>query len=522
MASGLYRYYSAEIRRPYKVLALDCDNTLWGGIIGEDEVDGLKFEASHLAVQKKALELAKRGILICLVSKNNLADVQDAFNHNKDKMVLHWEDIIAHRINWSPKSSNIKALAEELNLGSDSFVFLDDSNLECEEVRSNAPEVLTLQFSENIRDAELFLDNVWELDQIAVTVEDSRRTDMYKIERSRNAARKTANTADDFIKSLNLDITYLSPANSLIDRISQMTQRTNQFNCNPAAKSKNDIADLLSSDKKVVPISVEDRFGSYGTSGLVIYDTNESKLIVDTFLLSCRILGRGVEHAVIREIARLALEQSCEEIEIIFSPTKKNEPARQFLNSIPGVTLPTDAKAHTLIIAAATAIEFIYTPKTVNQAMDTSKRSRSKSSVIAPSINSESTALRYTDVHEILVNATTIETRPRPNIDTPLVPPQSDTEIAIAAIWCRLIGLEAVGINDIFFDLGGTSLKVVEMVSRVRAELDFDISVADAFGTPTIAGLASKFDVGTISATADESKKRGSERRNRRPTRRRS
>ena len=175
-ASGtiLARKIHALISLPYKVVVLDCDNTLWKGVIGEDGIDGITIPPGLGRLQQFMVELAGKGILLCLCSKNDESDVLEVFEQRPD-MVLKRDHLVSWRINWMPKSENIKSLAQELNLGLDSFIFLDDNPVECAEVRSGCPEVLTLRLPIE-RDIAGFLKHVWAFDRLNVTSEDQQRT----------------------------------------------------------------------------------------------------------------------------------------------------------------------------------------------------------------------------------------------------------------------------------------------------------------------------------------------------------
>jgi len=211
-----------------KVLVLDCDNTLWHGVVGEDGVDGLALPDRLLAVQKFAVEQQARGTLVCLSSKNAERDVLDVFEKRPD-MVLRMQHIVAHRINWEPKPAGVAALARDLNLGLDSFVFLDDNPVECAQMKAELPQVVTLQLPEG-DGVGAFLSRLWIFDKVAVTSEDARRTDMYRESAARKQLEVASTDIGQFIASLGIVIDIAPPGESEWPRVAQLTQRTNQFN----------------------------------------------------------------------------------------------------------------------------------------------------------------------------------------------------------------------------------------------------------------------------------------------------
>ncbi|MEO1189750.1 MAG: FkbM family methyltransferase, partial [Pseudomonadota bacterium] len=243
MASILVRrLYSIE-HAPYKVIALDCDNTLWSGVVGEKGAAGIEISRPYLALQAFMLEQKKQGVLLCLVSKNNLEDVQRVFESRED-MLLRWEDLAACRINWEPKSDNLRSLAESLGLGLDSFVFLDDSPVECAEVQAHCPQALTLRLPAEAGGIPAFLNHVWAFDHARKTAEDGRRTELYQQQERRDELRREISSFAEFIDSLALDIRVAKPLADDLARIAQLTERTNQFNVAKRRYSEKELREL--------------------------------------------------------------------------------------------------------------------------------------------------------------------------------------------------------------------------------------------------------------------------------------
>ena len=329
-ALGTYiaRKITAWKKEQFKVLVLDCDNTLWTGICGEEDVS---VDSGRAALQRRCRELAAAGMLLCVCSKNNEADVWNVFENNPG-MILRKEDLVAWRINWDAKSENLRALARELNLGLNSFIFLDDNPTECLEVIESCPEVLTLQVPDNERKLPLWLEHVWAFDRIRVTEEDRKRSRMVVTEKKRQESKSAGLSLEDFIRSLELRISFTVMENNQVGRVAQLTQRTNQFNLSTIRRTEAEIEALAAEPGTTCwVVDVADRFGDYGLIGVVVTKEQGTVLFLDTFLMSCRVIGRGVESAILSQIGKYCREIGAERIEAVFSPTPKNAPFREFL-----------------------------------------------------------------------------------------------------------------------------------------------------------------------------------------------
>jgi FkbH-like protein len=250
-------------------------------------------------------------------------------------MVLKPEHFVSSRINWQSKSENLRSLSAELQLGMDSFIFLDDSAVECAEVEARCPEVLTLQLPEQDTDFKRFLSHVWAFDHLKITEEDRKRSDFY----ARNAEREQLSAhsmrLEDFLAGLELQLEFLPMTSAELPRVAQITQRTNQFNFTTVRRTENEVEQLcFAGEAECLVIRLRDRFGDYGLVGAMIFTRRPGLLDVDNVLLSCRALGRRVEHRMLSQLGRIAQEQGREQIRINFVPTPKNKPARDFLESI--------------------------------------------------------------------------------------------------------------------------------------------------------------------------------------------
>ncbi|HEY1270473.1 MAG TPA: HAD-IIIC family phosphatase [Terriglobales bacterium] len=330
IARRLYRIQNP----PHKVIALDCDQTLWNGICGEDGPAGVTIDGPRKALQEFIIRQHHEGMLICLCSKNNEEDVMNVLEQNPG-MMLRREHIVASRINWASKSENLASLARELNVGLETLIFIDDSALECAEVEARCPEVLTLQLPEDLAELPHFLSHVWAFDRLKVTNEDARRSTLYRENMQRERLRTESLSLENFLAGLNLDVRISSMQGQDLARVSQLTQRTNQFNCTTIRRTEGELERVLQPGKmECLVVRLADRFGDYGLVGAIIFWVHADTLSVDTMLLSCRALGRRVEHHMLARLGEIAEERGVAVIDVPFHPTPKNKPALDFLESL--------------------------------------------------------------------------------------------------------------------------------------------------------------------------------------------
>lgn len=327
MVSRIARARSFEAK---KCLVVDCDNTLWGGIIGEDGVHGVSLGNDfpgrvYKEVQSQIKELKNTGVFIALNTKNNPDDVWEMFDKH-DAMVLSRDDISSAQINWAPKSENIKRIASELNIGVDSLVFLDDNPFEIDEVKKHVSEVTVLQVPEVIEDYPMLIkSNEFLFDRIHITEDDIQRVDRMKGERARQENLQSM-TQEDFLSNLDLKVYVYPPEKQDLVRVTQLINKTNQFNCTTRRYTSEQVMDFTESDEyKIFCMSVADKFGEYGLVGIaILHKTDAKSWTFDTFLMSCRVLGRGVETAFLSAISKSLEKQGAERIFGEYIPTPKN------------------------------------------------------------------------------------------------------------------------------------------------------------------------------------------------------
>jgi FkbH-like protein len=318
-----------------KALVVDLDNTLWGGVIGEDGMQGIKLSAEYpgaafQALQRLMLDLARRGILLAVCSKNNLEDAMEALESHPG-MLLRLKNFAALRINWNDKSQNLREISAELNIGIDSLAFMDDNPVEREQVRAALPEVTVIDMPDDPVEYATALRECMAFERLTLSAEDQQRTSFYVAERERSQAEQTFQTKEDFYRYLDqeADISPVLPAT--LARISQLTQKTNQFNLTTRRYSEPQIADMAAKPEwQVLSIRVRDRFGDHGLVGVAITRDEKDVCEIDTLLLSCRVIGRTVETALLSYLAQAAAARGRQRLSGKFLPTKKNAPAKEF------------------------------------------------------------------------------------------------------------------------------------------------------------------------------------------------
>jgi FkbH-like protein len=323
-----------------KCLVLDLDNTLWGGVLGEDGIDGIKIGGDYpgkafLYFQEALVELSKRGIILTICSKNNEEDVLEAWEKNPF-IVLKQKYISAYRINWNNKADNIKELSEELNIGLDSFVFVDDNPTERELIRQMLPMVEVPEFPEQPYELpEFFRQLVDKYFRIySITEEDKKKTEQYQANAKRSNEKKKFTDIGEYIKSLDIKIEIQKANEFNIPRIAQMSQKTNQFNLTTKRYTDADIKSFLEQGYDIYCISVSDKFGDNGITGEIIIREEGKLAEIDTLLLSCRILGKGIEEAFIKRILAILKDKGIEEVKAKYIPTIKNSQVKDFYEKV--------------------------------------------------------------------------------------------------------------------------------------------------------------------------------------------
>jgi FkbH-like protein len=311
-----------------KCIIVDCDNTLWGGIIGEDGLAGIAlgedFPGSAFRdFQHQLLTLRSQGVMVALCSKNNEDDVWEVFNRH-DGMVLKRDHIVSHRINWEDKAVSIASIADELNIGLDSLVFVDDSSFEIARVHEALPMVTCLQVPGDIASLPQAIGSFRLFDQEHISEEDRVRSDMMVHERDRKRL-SSAMSPEAFRMALDLFVEIFECRPEHVGRVTQLINKTNQFNLTTRRKTAAELEALCQDPAwDVLGVRASDRFGDYGLIGVVILRRVRNAIEIETLLMSCRVLGRGIEDAIFARIADVARAVDANEIIGAYIPTKKN------------------------------------------------------------------------------------------------------------------------------------------------------------------------------------------------------
>lgn len=352
LADWLVRLATTTWHKPRKVVVLDCDNTLWAGVCGEDGPLGVEIGPGRRAVQEFMQGQRARGKLLCLCSRNEEADVRAVFAENP-AMVLTMEDVTAHRIGWQPKARYLYELSQELGLALDSFVFVDDDAVECASVRAALPEVAVVELTRDADAAPRQLAHEPAFDQLTVTDEDRLRADWYRAEPERRALEQSLVDYEEFLARCAIEVSMEELTDSTLDRAAQLTTRTTQFTLAGTAFTVPQLRGLLDEGGRGWTVRVSDAFGDYGTVGLILAQADGDVLNVPVFLLSCRVLNRRVETRMLRMLGARAAAAGCRTLRLPYRPTPRNAPARQFLQSVAGGVIGADDAAGVITVRVA-------------------------------------------------------------------------------------------------------------------------------------------------------------------------
>ncbi len=466
LGTAVARAIHALRARPFKVIALDCDNTLWRGTCGEDGPEGVMVDEPRRQLQRFMRTQRDAGMLLTLASKNNEADVEETFRAHPE-MPLAPGDFIARRVNWEPKAVGLAGVAEELALGLDSFILVDDSAKEIAEMRAALPEVLGLELPHNEARIPHYLEHVWAFDHLQVTEEDRQRNESYLQQVRRGRLERQAGSLEEFLRELKVEIHIQPMTEAQVARVAQLTQRTNQMNTTLIRRSEAEVRET-----ECWTVDVSDRFGSYGLVGAIFLRETDDALVVDGFLLSCRALGRGVEHRMMERIRELAAERGKSRVEVPVVEGPRNATAREFVRG--GVPARAEArtpdektKPNEQAPATATAVRIDY---------NRIARELSRPSQILDAVRAEKRTLAAERGGS--------------------QQPRTDLERQLAAVWAETLQVANPGVEEDFFDLGGHSLLAVQLFSAVRQELGVELSMDLVYGGRlTIAGMAAAVEL---------------------------
>lgn len=333
VADEYMKYVAAAKRLTRKCVVVDLDNTLWGGVVGEDGKDGIRL--GHTAPGSEFVEfqqflrsLTARGIMLAVCSKNNPDDALEVIREH-ESMVLRESDFSAIRINWNPKPDNIASIAAELNIGVDSLVFVDDNPDEREQMRQLQPDVLTVELPKDPSLYRATLEALPQLQSLVTTSEDRARVASYQTARLRNEVKAAASNLDEYLESLDIVVDIESAKAAHVPRIAQLFARTNQFNVTTRRYDATQISEFIRDNgRRLWVLSSKDRFGDHGLVALALVRTSPKTWTIDSFLMSCRVIGYGIEGTLLAHVAKAAQAANASQLIGEFIPTTKNVPAK--------------------------------------------------------------------------------------------------------------------------------------------------------------------------------------------------
>jgi len=341
----LARQLRAVLRPPCKCLVLDLDNTLWGGVLGEDGIGGIALGddypgSVYKAFQRAVLGYRDRGVLLAIASKNNLADVVELFASHAD-LVVSLDDFAARQIHWNDKATSLRAIAAELNLGLDALALFDDNPVERAWVADQLPEVTVIDVPKEPMRYTAALDDAGAFDHLVITGEDRQRARLYQDDARRRELEVTAGSPEEFLRALAMRITIGSIDAATLPRVVQLLGKTNQYNVTTRRHSEADLARMLAVPGAIgLWMRIADRYGDNGLVGVALAVPAQAAQIdgaqvdnpvyrLDSFLMSCRVLGRFAERALIHAVARRARGHGAPSLLGEFIPSKKNAVAAQ-------------------------------------------------------------------------------------------------------------------------------------------------------------------------------------------------
>lgn len=347
---------SRDALPPLKALVVDADNVLWHGVCGEDGPAGISVTKAHANFQKGLLELRRTGILLCLCSRNELADVEEVFRLNP-QMPLSIDVFTEMRVNWAAKSENIADMAAALNISPEAILFLDDDPKECEEVGLNLPQVEVIPWQVDAEDRATPLGQIWRANQRDATAEDAFRADFYASAVERAEVASKAKVRSKLINTLDVKFAARELDDSSTARAVQLSWRVNQMNLLLQRRSAREFV----REGFICRIShVSDRYGDYGDVGLARARVAGTQAFVSDYLLSCRALGRNIEWAMLVDLAKAAAREGATDIILPFVKGERNQPARGFWQEVQEMVCATrDPAGLTVRIEKVVALDWV-------------------------------------------------------------------------------------------------------------------------------------------------------------------
>ncbi|MGW0537449.1 FkbM family methyltransferase [Streptomyces sp. NPDC003032] len=479
-AEAVLRRMTADQRPVTKAVVVDGDNTLWGGVCGEVGPENVDVAGPYRQVQKALREQLTAGRVLCLCSRNNLADVEAVFAAHPD-MPLALGDFSVVRAGWGTKSVAVVEIAEELGFTVQSLVFVDDSAAERAEVAIAHPGITVVDLPAYPEAFAAALHGTWQLALEGTgTVEDRARTALIAVEaQRRRAAAQTATTAE-YLEQLDLRVKVSPAREEEVERIAQLAARTTQFNLALRRHTSGTVRQALAGAGMALSVRVCDRFGDYGLVGFVSAEADGRVLRVKDFFISCRALGRSVEWYVLRELAGRAGALGLNGIALTGVPGPRNRPALEFAAAaqarfgLPGAPDLMDAAA-----AAALDWRLVTAPRAAATPVACEGQAAGAASRVRWPVSQQAAVLAADAYQRPSETAST----------TPYVAPETETERMIAAVWEETLKAAPIGVHDDLFTMGGDSLTAAVICARLRRH-GVDLAVHELLAQPTVRGAA--------------------------------
>ncbi|WOI51993.1 HAD-IIIC family phosphatase [Parvularcula sp. LCG005] len=484
LGTGIARWLDRLRRPPLKMIAVDADQTLWRGVLGEDGANGVRLSPQDSALQSTLRENAAQGRILSLCTKNDRSDIDDIFRQRTD-FALRSDDFLDIRADWQAKPDNLAEGLSRFGVGQDAVLFLDDNPVEIAAMRAALPGVMSVTVPEG---EPAFARHVWPLDPVPVTEEDERRTDRYRQETKRQAAMTAAPSLSDFFETLELDI-IIEPAMATdCPRIAQLTERTNQFNASLIRCSEADISSRQASNTDFLyTVTVRDRFGDYGLVGVVGGRAKQDSFLCDLFLLSCRALGRGVEHQMLTLLGQCAADAGLNEIVIVAVEGPRNTPVRRFL-----AAWSNSSAEDQYSLSQEMALDCRFEP---GQAVPVTDMSAPIYEGGAPPDIYDWIANEMTTGHAI-VEAMAAAYRPRPTFQHGYVAPGPGAMSVVTAIWEDVLRIRPIGVRDSFTELGGRSIQLLQVQAGLVKWLGRPVEITSLFRYSTVEELVNALTQG--------------------------
>jgi FkbH-like protein len=329
LAEAIARHVGASLVARHKVLVTDLDNTMWGGIVGEDGPDGVatggKGGSAYTAYQKFLGELRASGVLLAMASKNHESDARSVFERRAADLSIAWDDFAATRVNWDDKAESLRAISDELGLGLDAMVFVDDSPVECERIRQSLPMVCVVQAPPGCAGLPEKIMATRAFDTTNLSAEDRGRAQSYRRERDRKSAAEASADIASFLASLGLSAAFRPLSAGNLERVTQLLAKTNQFHLTLERPSSTTLLGRQRAGNLVYAVSLRDRFGDYGIIAVVEFERADPTMVVRNLAVSCRALGRSVEEAIVAHAAARAREAGLDGLEAEFVAGPRNQ-----------------------------------------------------------------------------------------------------------------------------------------------------------------------------------------------------